>query len=82
MRYYLYIVLLSNMLVSCGNEPIKVAAKPEETEKTVTNYLTENYKDFPGTKLSLLPPQTFTYDAALGGWSSASKGSWIVTSSV
>lgn len=83
MRYYLYILLwLSTILVSCGTKPIKDAAQPEETEKSVTNYLTEHYKDFHGTKLSFLPPQSFTYDPGIGGWSSVSKGSWIVASLV
>jgi hypothetical protein len=80
-QYYFYI-LLSIILASCGTKPIKVAAQPEETEKSVTNYLTEQYKDIPGTKLSFLPPKSFTYDPRIGGWSSTSKGSWIISSSV
>lgn len=53
-----------------------------EIPKTATNYLTDQYKDIPGTKLSLIAPDSFTYDSGLGGWTSASKRSWVITSNL
>ena len=75
-------LVLLLMISSCGQSPKTMlpSAEEAETPKTITNYLTEQYKDFPGTKLSILPADQFTYDVALGGWASASKGSWIIAS--
>lgn len=53
-----------------------------ETPKTVTNYLTEKYQDVAGTKLSLLPPDSFQLDAKTGGWVSKTQRSWIIASSL
>ena len=76
-------LLISVLLVSsCGqiSKSSLPAVDEGEMPKTVTNYLTEQYKDFPGTKLSILPAEKFTYDVAVGGWTSESKGSWIIAS--
>jgi hypothetical protein len=77
-RNILFIVVVS-LLAACNSNKI-ATIQEEEIPKSVTNYLTEQYKDFPGTKLSLLAAAEFTYDNAVAGWTSTSKGSWIIAS--
>lgn len=82
--YLLRWMLIGLVFGSCaGNLKSRLPQTKElEVPKSVTNYLTEQYKDIPGTKLSLIVPDSFSYDAALGGFASQSKQTWIIASSL
>jgi hypothetical protein len=77
-----YCIILTLLFFTACNSNKLLTIPEEETTTIRTNYITEHYQDFPGTKLSLLPAEHFTHDAGIGGLSSPSKRSWIIASNI